>query len=201
MVDMFMFSINPVYDYTNGNQYGTTGDASDRMDLYREAEKLGVGITVMKPFAAGLLLDSRQSPLGIELTRGQCLRYALDKPGVLACLPGVGSLKEVKELLKYYDMTEDETDYSSLGSAVPDSKIGRCVYCNHCSPCPAGIDVGLVNKYYDLARIGDEMAAGHYRELSINADACVQCGHCESRCPFHVEQMARMKEISGYFGK
>lgn len=26
-----------------------------------------------------------------------------------------------------------------------------CVYCNHCKPCPVGIDVGLVNKYYDLA--------------------------------------------------
>lgn len=60
---------------------------------------------------------------------------------------------------------------------------------------------GLVNKYYDLARIGDDMARGHYENLTVHADACVQCGHCERRCPFHVEQMRRMREIRDYFEK
>ena len=69
-----------------------------------------------------------------------------------------------------------------------------------CAPCPMGIDIGLTNKYYDLARLGDDMAAGHYRNLSVRADACVQCGHCEKRCPFHVRQMERMDEIRRYFG-
>lgn len=31
------------------------------------------------------------------------------------------------------------------------------------------------------------------------ADACISCGHCNSRCPFHVDQMARMKQINAYF--
>ena len=44
------------------------------------------------------------------------------------------------------------------------------------------------------------MAAGHYHKLSVQADACVHCGHCESRCPFHVKQETRMKEIAAYFG-
>lgn len=35
---------------------------------------------------------------------------------------------------------------------------GSCVYCNHYKPCPVSIDIGLVNKYYDLARNGDPMA-------------------------------------------
>lgn len=29
------------------------------------------------------------------------------------------------------------------------------MYCNHCQPCPAGLNVGLINKYYDLAVAGD----------------------------------------------
>ena len=29
---------------------------------------------------------------------------------------------------------------------------------------------------------------------------CVGCGHCDSRCPFHVQQSARMQEIAAYFG-
>ena len=61
-----------------------------------------------------------------------------------------------------------------------------------------GIDVGLVNKYYDLALAGDDMAVEHYKKLEVNASSCIQCGHCDSRCPFSVKQSQRMKEIEAY---
>ena len=64
-----------------------------------------------------------------------------------------------------------------------------------------GLNVGMINKYYDLALAGDEMAKGHYDKLEVKAGECIQCGHCESRCPFHVKQEARMQEISRYFGE
>ena len=59
--------------------------------------------------------------------------------------------------------------------------------------------MGLINKYYDLALAGDTLAAGHYGKLDVKADACVRCGHCESRCPFQVKQESRMREICRYF--
>ena len=73
------------------------------------------------------------------------------------------------------------------------------MYCNHCRPCPAGIDIGLVNKYYDLSLTGDKMAHDHYGKLTVNASRCMSCGHCDSRCPFGVRQSARMAEIARYF--
>ena len=76
-----------------------------------------------------------------------------------------------------------------------------CVYCNHCRPCPAGLNIGLINKYYDLAKIGDSMAADHYEKLPKHASDCIGCGHCDRRCPFQVAQSGRMREIAGYFGK
>lgn len=199
MCDMFMFSINPAYDYTKGTY--AYGSLDDRAALYQEAERLGIGISVMKPFAAGQLLDIKQSPIGVELNKNQCIQYTLDRPAVITCLPGVGSLQNVKEVLEFYNASEEEKDYSVLGSAAPSEAWGRCVYCNHCAPCPKGIDIGLVNKYYDITRIGDEMARSHYEKLTVHADACVQCGHCEKRCPFGVKQMSRMLEIKDYFGK
>lgn len=96
-------------------------------------------------------------------------------------------------------IAEAEKDYSVIGSFSPAEAVGKCVYCNHCKPCPMGLDVGIINKYYDLARNGDSMVAEHYRNLEKKADACVRCGHCESRCPFHVKQESRMKEIADYF--
>lgn len=195
-VDMLMFSINPGYDYGEGEY--AFGETEEREKIYRRCEKQGIGISVMKPFSGGQLLDEKTSPFKKALTIYQCLKYILDKPGVLVALPGAQSVKQVEDLLKYYEKSEEELDYSLVSSFEPIRTSGRCVYCNHCKPCPMGIDIGLVNKYYDLALAGDEMAVEHYKTLEVNASACIQCGHCDSRCPFQVKQSEKMAKIREY---
>lgn len=198
LIDVVMFSINPAYDYQKGS-YGI-GSVEDRLALYQRCEKEQVGITVMKPFGGGQLLDSALSPFGQALTKTQCIQYALDTLGVLNVLPGFRGLDDLNEVLPYLTATPEERDYSVIGTFTPAQAQGRCVYCSHCHPCPAGLDIATINKYYDLAKIGDELAADHYRHLERHASDCVQCGHCNRRCPFHVDQMARMNEIAAYFG-
>ena len=200
LVDMMMFSINPAYDFEMGDEYGI-GTVSERFELFQRCQREGVGISVMKPFHAGQLLLAEQSPFGTALTHSQCLQYAIDRPGVLCAVPGVQTIAHLDELLKFLTATPTEKDYSVIATFTADTITGTCVYCNHCQPCPAGIDIGLVNKYYDLALAGDEIAANHYTKLSIKADACLRCGHCESRCPFDVRQESRMEAINEYFSK
>ena len=197
ILDMIMFSINPAYDYRKGD-YGI-GNVEERMKLYFRCEKEGVGISVMKAFGGGQLLDGKTSPFGKPLTEYQCIQYALDKPGVLTVLPGIRGKKDLDRILKFFNAAPEEKDYSVIGTFAPQDAEGICVYCNHCQPCPKGLDVALINKYYDLAKAGDRLAADHYRNLELHADDCIQCGHCNHRCPFHVDQMARMKEIEEYF--
>jgi len=197
-VDMFMLSVNPAYDYERGDELGV-GTNSERAALYRRCEAEGIGISVMKVFFAGKLLDEKESPFGKALTKTQCIQYALDRPGVLTVLPGVRNLKDLEELWPVIEAPEAEKDYSVIGSFTAAYAGSGCVYCNHCQPCPAGINVGLVNKYYDLALAGDRMADSHYGKLTIKADDCVQCGHCDRRCPFHVAQSERMITIANYF--
>jgi len=198
MVDMMMFSINPAYDYRKGSY--AIGEVAERAALYRECKRIGVGISVMKPFAGGQLLDAKSSLFKHALTHAQCFQYALDRPAVLTVLPGVRNMQDLQTTLGYVTAMTEERDYSVIGEFTPQDADGICVYCNHCQPCPKGLDVGLINKYYDLALAGDEMAAGHYKKLPLHAGNCVQCGHCEARCPFHVKQESRMKEIAQYFG-
>ena len=195
--EQLMFSVNAAYDYQHGEF--ANGSASERIALYRRCKAAGIGISVMKPFSGRQLLDAGASPFGKALTAAQCIQYALDKPGVLTVLPGIRNTEDVRRLLAFFDTDEEERDYSVLGTFTPKDAKGSCVYCNHCQPCPQGINVALVNKYYDLAAAGDDMAKSHYTKLDKTAADCIACGHCDRRCPFHVAQNARMKAIAAYF--
>lgn len=198
LADMMMFSINPSYDYQHGEY--ANGSATERMALYRRCEAEGVGISVMKAFAGGQLLDARTSPFGQALTEYQCIQYALDKPGVLTVLPGVRDRADLEPgSWAFCGLGRRSGTTPSSAPSPPETRRAPASTANHCQPCPAGLDVGLINKYYDLARAGDALAAEHYRSLSLGADACISCGHCDRRCPFHVSQSARMREIASYF--
>lgn len=196
--DMMMFSINPAYDLEKGDEYGI-GSTHERAELFRRCEKEKVGISVMKPFHGGQLLNEKTSPFKKKLSIEQCIQYSLDRPAVITVLPGVRDLNDLNELLKYLTSNVEDKDYSIISEFTPKSAMGHCVYCNHCQPCPMGIDIGLINKYYDLSVSGDKMAHNHYDKISIKADACISCGHCNDRCPFKVDQMQRMKIIANYF--
>lgn len=197
-MDMMMFSINPAYDFEKGDELGI-GSTAERAALFRRCEAEGVGISVMKPFHGGRLLSAETSPFRRALTRAQCLQYCLDRPAVLTAVPGVRGLADLDELLRFPQSTAEQRDYAAIAAFTPAEAAGNCVYCNHCRPCPAGIDIGMVNKYYDLALAGDKMAANHYEKLAVKASACLQCGHCDSRCPFGVPQQERMAAIAAYF--
>lgn len=124
--------------------------------------------------------------------------------GFMHCLDEIGDLEDYERngILRYLlDLNAQERDYSVIAALTPKDTKGTCVYCKHCHPCPAGLNIGLINKYYDLSRLGDVLAKEHYLTLEKTASDCLQCGHCNSRCPFSVDQMARMEEIQAYFGR
>ncbi len=199
-IKMAMFSINMVYDYLSLGNYAI-GTLEDRYSLYEKCKNEKIGITVMKPYAGKRLLFKNLNSFGEAFSVTQCIQYALDRPAVISVLPGIANEEELMQTLHYLDTTEEERDYSKVYGLGRTRKNADhdCVYCNHCLPCPAGINIGLVNKYYDLAKIGDEVAADHYEKMAVKADACLKCGHCNSACPFHVSQMNRMDVIDSFF--
>lgn len=197
IIDMLMFSINPAYD----NKYGeyAYGENDERMMMYQRCQKEGVAISVMKAFSGGQLLDAKKSPFKHALTHIQCIQYALDKPAVVTVLPGVRNREELQTILQYNQATDKQKDYSIIATFDDVQHNEKCVYCKHCHPCPIGLDIALMNKYYDLAMLGDELAKDHYHHLQKKASDCIQCGHCNHHCPFHVNQMQRMQDMLLYF--
>ena len=219
-IDVLMFSLNPAYDLVPKEQDMTEiftevidGKKQDfsgftlepaRAALYRACEEKGVAITVMKTLAMGTLLSAERSPLGVALTEAQCIHYALRRPAVAAVMIGMQRISDVENAVSYFETPESERDCSqilaSLGMFNAD---GRCMYCNHCLPCPSKIDIAAVNKYLDLVELDKkpaETVREHYAVLDNTASACVACGACEKRCPFHVNVMEHMKRAKEVFG-
>ena len=119
-------------------------------------------------------------------------------------MAGFDTPEHVDAAVAYETATEEEKDYASvLASAPKHAYSGQCTYCGHCAPCPVRIDIAMVNKLYDLAAMQEEVPAtvkAHYGQLSANAKDCIQCGGCETRCPFGVRIVDRMKKTRDLFG-
>lgn len=216
-IEVLMFSVNPCYDLQpagedveelwNGKNYEQPLINMDpeRQELYETCQRLGVGITVMKAFGGGDLLDEKLSPAGKALTPVQCLHYALTRPGVASVMTGAHSVEQLKASVAYEDASEEEKDYALAFASFPNiSWKGHCMYCSHCAPCPKQIDVASVTKFLNLAKAQKEMpetVQNHYELLAHHGGECISCGACESRCPFEVPVMENMRQAKELFGK
>lgn len=213
-IEMLLFSVNPAFDLMPpteniddyfAEQYDTSlaGMDPERAQLYRICEQQDVGITVMKGFAGGRLFNEKASPFGVALTPVQCIHYALTRPAVASIMAGYSEPRHVLEAVAYESASEEEKDYASVLASAPQHAYSKkCMYCNHCKPCPAGIDIAMVNKLYDLAGMQEEVppsVRAHYEALEKNASHCIACGGCETRCPFGVEIVERMKKTRELF--
>ncbi len=213
-VELILFSVNPAFDmmppsediddFFRDELSGNGGIDPERAELYRLCEQNDVGITVMKGFAGGRLLDSKRSPFGVSLSPKQCIHYCLTRPAVCSILIGYDTAEQVEEAVAYETASGEEKDYASVLAGAPKNAFdGSCTYCGHCRPCPMDIDIALVNKYYDLASIQPEVPASvkaHYKALPVTASACIGCRSCEERCPFHVQIAERMEKTAALFG-
>lgn len=212
-IEMILFSINPAFDMRpatedldtmwSGYDDKYAGIDPERAEFYRMCDENNVGLTVMKGFFGGALLDKERSPFGVAFTPVQLIHYALTRPGVASILCGYDTKEQVDAAVSYENATDDEKDYASVIAAAPlHSYKGQCTYCGHCKPCPVGIDIAMVNKLYDLASLQEtvpESVREHYKALEHTASECIGCKACESRCPFEVKIAERMKKAAGLF--
>jgi len=217
LVDVMMFSINPAFDLfpaeqdvfavLEGKEYKDklVGIDPVRADLYRLCEQKGVGITVMKAYGGGRLLMPEHSPFSGALTPGQCIHFALTRPAVASVLVGCIDAGQIEAALDYLTQTDAQRDYSAAVAEYQRGACGSCVYCGHCQPCPVGIDVAALTKLLDIARLDSANIPAtirqHYGALKYKGGDCVNCQHCEGRCPFAVKVVENMKEALRLFGE
>ena len=198
-VDVLMFPINIAANAVPGKK-----------DLFRVCVAHGVGLVAMKPFAGGKLLqkertvrvaryqmggDALKLKKSAPITPVQCLSYVLAQVGVSTAVPGCQDVTQLEAALAYLEAPEEARDFSGLLSDFQEYVAGECVYCNHCLPCPANIDVGQVNRLVDAAQGGvSEVLQAAYDALPVRASACIECGVCVERCPFGVDVISKIRQ-------
>ena len=147
--------------------------------VLRAARAKGIGTICMKPMAGGNLEDWDLA-----------LKFVAASDCIDIMIPGMGSVEEVERNAaaaeNFGPLTEEElaacdTVRRELGQSF-------CRRCGYCAPCTVGINIPslftLVNylRKYDLAG----WAKDRYAATAVRADACVDCGLCESRCPYRL---------------
>lgn len=166
--------------------YNIVEDQAD--EIFREAHKRNIGIIVMKPLAGGAINNAKLA-----------IKYILSKEYIDVVIPGMDSVDQVLEnisvLENLYIDKEDELKIEDIRNQLGNRFCRRCEYC---MPCPVGINIPmnfLLEGYYSRYNL-KEWSKERYNSLDIKASDCVECGKCESKCPYDLPIREMLKEVT-----
>ena len=161
--------------------------------IHKCAEK-NIGFIVMKPLAGGAIEDASLA-----------LRYVCSNPDVTVVIPGMAEIHELEQNLAACSKTEPLTQEELKEMDKVREQLGTdfCRRCNYCAPCTVGINIPSVFLFagylqrYDLA----DWAKDRYSTLKVKASACIGCGKCEPRCPYHLPIREKLKKCARDMGE
>lgn len=160
--------------------------------IFEIAKEKNVGVIIMKPIAGGAIEKGELS-----------IKYVLNNPNVTVAIPGMDSeeivIKNANVGKNPLNLTEDEIIEINK---IKDELSGEfCRRCGYCLPCTKGIDIpaqfileGYLTRY-DL----ENWAKDRYNSLKIKASDCIECGICETKCPYDLPIISMLKRVDKNF--
>ncbi len=186
--------------------------------LYRDLEEgiayakaHNVGVVVMGPVAGGRLAGPSDVLSGIipgiERIPELALRFVLSNPNVTVALSGMSTMQMVEENAA---VASDEISLTPEERAAIEEHVERltkmsdlyCTGCKYCQPCPQEVNIPYIFEMYNLGKIYGlwSVARENYANFpdqpwlgGKQADACIECGACEEKCPQHIAIREQLK--------
>ena len=162
-------------------------------ELMRKCTENNIGFIAMKPLAGGAIEDPNLA-----------LRFICTNPDISVVIPGMYDVEEIEMNLEACENNSPLTDeeLKKIEEIKNDLGSNFCRRCNYCQPCNAGLNISgifLFQGYLDRYGLGD-WAKDRYSVLPVKASDCVECGACESRCPYNLPIREMLKEAAKRFG-
>jgi len=185
---------------SHGDGEQVTNTAECIMPLAREH---GVGVTVMKPFGGGAILQ--EAPDGTRLTPGECLRYVLSNPLVSTVSPGVNDMAQLEEAVAAWQPGTCLSEQEKTALEEKGREWGQffCRRCGYCLPCEKEIQIPNAMCLFEEVRAAGEGSANRmmprYEKLGVKPSECIECGVCEERCPYDLPISERMMALGVAF--
>ena len=163
-------------------------------ELIAKCKEQNIGFIAMKPLAGGAIEDGTIA-----------VRYICSNPNVSVVIPGMYDLKEIDENYAAADNTAPltEEELAKIADVKKQLTGNFCRRCNYCAPCTVGINIPsvfLFQGYLDRYGLG-EWAKDRYASMAVKASACVECGVCETRCPYNLPIREMLKVAAEKFGE
>ncbi len=157
----------------------------DKLKVLEKANELGMGTIIMKPLAGGAFKNA-------DLALKFILEY-----NVSVIIPGMDSVQQVIDnvnVMKNPKLTDEERKI--LDKEAKSIEKNLCRRCDYCQPCPKGIPIAgvlMFHSYFD--RYGmHKWARERYAGFVTKANACEECGICETRCPYDLPIRKMLKK-------
>ena len=157
-------------------------------ELIRRCKEQNIGFICMKPLAGGAIEDPRLA-----------MRFVAANKNISVVIPGMAEAGELDQNLEAFNDPSPITDAEIAAMEDIRAALGTqfCRRCNYCAPCAAGINIpGIFVLEGYLNRYGlQDWAMTRYNALSAKASDCIQCGACETRCPYQLPIREKMKQL------
>ena len=187
------------------------------------AHEKGLGVAIMGPVGGGRLVapSERIQEIvgGAKSTPEVALRFVLSNPNVTLALSGMNSIAMVEENAATVSREETltaEEKQKVLGMLTETKRLSDlyCTGCNYCMPCPNDIDIPANFSAMNYHRVWglEEHARQLYERLGKKkkpdgtvveawAEACIECGECEPKCPQNIPIREQLKETAAALGE
>jgi hypothetical protein len=160
--------------------------------LFPLAREMDIGRIVMKPLGGGQI-ESKVA----------ALRFILGND-ITVAIPGMDEVDHIRENLLSAEpfVPLSNSEKAALNQEVAELGKNFCRRCGYCMPCVQGIEIPLLFIFHlQYERYGMQQVIPHkYAALPAKASDCIECGICETRCPYDIPIRERMKKIARDLG-